>query len=198
MNDALRDRLLAEPDMEQQVELIKEALVEENQRITNELRSVSVEAANLKTGISEKDQTVAELQKELEARRSEEEGRRQELLQEQAIRQEMAGRLDLMGAAQKFIATSASMMAVLIGAGVGIGFLLDWVAEVDLWKVITGAEGLAILLGIWAIDWLGAKKSVILSTRASMRFRTAKNVLSVVALGVLANAIWHVVRQVWL
>ena len=91
---------------------------------------------------------MAELQKELEARRSEEEGRRQELLQGQTIRQEMAGHLDLMGAAQKFIATSASMMAVLIGAGVGTGFLLDWVAEVDLWKVITGAEGLAILLAL--------------------------------------------------
>jgi hypothetical protein len=61
VNQALRQKLAVEGDVRKQVELVREALVEENEKVRSALASTTEEAKRLKLEVAEKDEKVMAL-----------------------------------------------------------------------------------------------------------------------------------------
>lgn len=94
VNQALRQKLAVEGDVKKQIELVKEALLEENEKVRSALASAAEEAERLKREVKEKDDQIVRLSGLLDEHKTKITRTEAELGQERDARQDVTTRLD--------------------------------------------------------------------------------------------------------
>lgn len=211
IDDALRQKLSLEPDEEKQIEFVREALIEENKRIGNDLKVAQEEVKN-------KTYTIAELENEMGLQKTkikeykyelQKEKNTQKLLQEQieAHEKRIEELEDLKNKLQKkedqeniynqkrlFVTKYILILALFLFGALGLSLLQK--DFVDFKRFVIGALCVISLLWIYLIDLKGSKDNFIKEWNLFIIFRKFKNWLFGILLsGLLVNALWEILKN---
>jgi hypothetical protein len=210
VKEALRQKLLVETDTEKQVELIREALIEEHRRTEEQLQKVSKTAELLRIEIGEKEGMIDKLRERIEAQEKKLQERGSDLAKEEEERRLLENRLGIMEEKLRtkqeedrkqeriraFIRNSAYPTVVLLASLPLIIFLpLGGFVKALSLKYLIAIWGLLLTLWFMLIDRHGSSDQIIRDWRPFVIFHKFRKwlfgVLGVLTLGVLANALWE-------
>jgi hypothetical protein len=213
MSEGLRQRLLLEPAAETQVELIREALIQEEARLRRELTATRTEVDRLTGELQSKEGAVVELKRRLEETERRAKELEHRVVDEVRAREEILDRLTRLEAEQRdkaarqerqrymLIWLASPTLLLLVGV-----ILAWWAGDVSTWPIgqIWGRP-LMVLLLVSALVWLeaadrrGSSSRVISDTRVFKVLHRIKNwvlaVFSAVLLGVIGNAVWDWIKR---
>lgn len=214
MNSALRQRLQAEPDVERGTELVREALIEDSQRVRAELKAAEAKAQEFEREAAE---TIADLkQRGSQQKEALKESRRQ-LEQERASREDLEERLRGLERAlqtkeereqaeariRRFVLKWVIVPLALIAA-LGLGIAMP-VASFSAWGSLRsaltalGACTVSLILWLWSVESHGSADSVVSQWAPFAKLRTFKGrlfgVLGFIALGLVVQALWLAIAE---
>jgi hypothetical protein len=214
LSDALRQRIASEPEIEKQIQLVKEELIEEHQKLKTELQETRGEKERLDTEIKEKVETVTTLDKTIKEEHEKRElleTKVQQLEEEIRIQKEEAKKqreeVERQRQVRKFAIKWAAGPIMLIGlAGGSIAFLLVILTRWPFWWTALSLWSLLLMLWLWIIDRQGLKDPTIKEWRPFNVLHKFKKWLwgSLVLLlycalsGILGNACWEWFKKIWL
>jgi len=213
LNEALRERMKDSPDEERQIELVKEALIEENTRLRQQL----LEKEKIEGKQSE---MLQKFQESLERERSEKqrledqykekikelELKIKELTEEIRAKEEKEEKLRKVNTfvIKWVILPIMGIAAVVIGLWIMPFFGLDLgraAVVVDGFhlrlRIVWGTfAGLLMLLWLWIVDFQ-AKKQPVMKEHLLVRWITKFKdwLLGIVASGILINALWDWIKM---
>lgn len=213
MNDGLRQRLLLEPAAGAQVELIREALIQEEARLRTELTAARTEVNRLTGELQSKEGTVVELKQRLEETERKAKELERQLGDEVRRREEILDRLTRLEAEQRDKASRQEFRRYLVTWVASpvllllVGAVLAWLTrDVSIWPIgqIWGRPLLALLLAS-ALAWLeaadrrGSSSRAISDTRVFKVLHRIKNWiragLGAILLGVVGNAVYEWIKR---
>jgi hypothetical protein len=197
VNEALRQRIKNETNVEKQIELVREALIEQNQRAQAQIDEEKNKNKGYEQILQEKDADINKLrddlqftQAELAQEREERKGLSNELA---SIRQTLDRRdkeEDKKRAQQKFI---------------NIGLVIPFVLLLLIWFIIsTKFVNLILYAGIftggflvvwsWLFDYFGEKNKYVSDTRSFKVYHSLikwiPSILGVILIGIMTNALY--------
>lgn len=216
IKDALRQKLSSESDIKKQIELVKEALIEENQKTIKELEISKQEAEILRKEVNEKKNIIRKIEAEIATQRSENSEMKRLLSEEKKERERLEGRLlqlekELAFREQKdqtrkaigrfvrgWIPISLSVVALvgLLTGSVSIKFL-----KLSFWEICVIAWAVFLAIWIGLTDRCGLRNEVVRGSRLFVYFHKFKvllfTLLAAVFLGVLGNAFWEWIKRAY-
>ena len=215
MNDALRQKLAAESDITKQVELVREALIEEHRRMEEKHQQAVKKAEQLAEEIDQKDKIIKEMskkvatleekllttghqlesaqnrEKELEKRISQLETKERWRIEKQKKQSEIA----------RFVAfwiVIPTIFIALFGFYVSRYFFMG--TRFGFWGPAIGIWSFLLIIWICLADKEGQKKSKISDWSAFKLFHKIKNwvlrLFGLLLLGVIGNAIWDNLKKI--
>jgi hypothetical protein len=183
VNQALRQKLAVEGDVKKQIELVKEALVEENEKVRSALASTAEEAERLKREVKEKDEQIVRLSGLLDENRTKIERTEAELGRERDARQDVTTRLDRleqrMGEEsrkqeiRKFLFVSLTIIMMALGAASVCLYVLK--PGLGFWKTSSVVWSLIALIWMLLTDRWGQTKLAVKPWGPYLKFHEAKN-----------------------
>ena len=209
LNNALRQKLSAEADIEKQVKLVREALIEEHKEAQQRLKEMSEKAQRLKRDVDERNDTIQELQQELEVqehhseeiRRSLEERMSQLENKLQAKEEEEEAKKRIQGFIIRWLVAPILLIAL---SGASVSLFLAKFTRWGFWWTAIGVWSLLLMLWTYLTDRHGLKDPVIRNWQLFRLFHKVKNWLFAVLLsGILVNALWdwlktwELVKKIW-
>lgn len=211
LSDALRHKISAETQTEQQIRLIEQALIEEHSKLKKALDESTVRIGQLQKSDSEKDLIIAALKDQVERESSqrgilqtEAETARRELMSEKEARKSLELRITDLEKAEHAQGTKGLQRRFLISWGIGAPLLVgaaSWLTDLfghHSWRIDAITVSLLVVCWVWLASWDGNRKAEVKGTSAFKRFLTAKNwlfgILGALALGVAANALWEALK----
>jgi hypothetical protein len=215
VNDALRQKLFSERNLDKQVELIKEALIEQSALADQKLKELSQEAKSLEAIVSERDTRIGELlerTKNQEATLRETEDRlRAEKLEKDSLGQRLLRLEDSSrfqeGEAEKrarrlsYVTRLAVYLLFMIILGACGVLIVLRTTNFGIWKTILMISSLLAILLIWLADRRGLRDPIINDWQLFKRIHSVKNwlltVLWTILLSVLGNAVYGWIRENW-
>ncbi len=120
INDALRQKIVAEPDIEKEIELVKEALIEENEKAKEKISEQNSEIDSLGKHVDEKDSEIQKLQGKVQSQNN-------EIIEERDKRKELEERFDRIEKESviiKFKAKWTNLSLIALFIGLTISYLL--------------------------------------------------------------------------
>lgn len=151
LNDVLRQRLLAEPDVESQVQLIKEALIQEHETTQLQLKQVTEEVRRLEREKIDDKQAIQELGKQLGVEAEKSRNLKSQLQEEQRQRV-IAG----------FVRKWFVFAIILVGlSGILISSVLVKLAQWPFWGSLIGLWSGLLIPWLWITDRRGSKDRTI-------------------------------------
>lgn len=201
VNEALRQKLAVEGDVEKRVELVREVLTEQHEKIKSALESVTSESGRLKQEVAAKDTEIVGLRKELATqqeaatselqRRAELEGRIRSV--ERALEEERK-KGETRKAVQGFALLSVAGLAAALVLSLGMAVMLrsSW----GFWRPFLA--GCSVLLLVWAemTDRLGRARPAVKEWRLYGKFHKYKSWLWAVAIaGIIGNTAFAIIRS---
>jgi hypothetical protein len=199
VNEALRQRLSGERDIERQVELVKEALVEKYKITEDALRVAQRGEEDLRAKVSEKERTISEL----ETRLSEQHSRAQELedrLKKQVMemRRANATRKERRAFARNWLLLPPFFIGLF---GCALSWLLMRLLRLAFWTTAGWIWSVALFFWLWLADVRGQRNEAIPGWCVFDTIHAWKGLLfaalGAIALGILGNAAWEWLRG-WL
>ncbi len=189
MNSALRQRLQAEPDVERGTELVREALIEDNQRVRAELKAAQAKAQELERKAREGTAAVAALQQREAAQEAAVRESQRELKEERASRTSAEKRLKTVEAwvrekeeqqqirwfAAKWVIAPVALIAAL---GLGIAIPLATLSELSaFWSALTAIAvcSVSLVAWVWLADQRGSSDPSVSQWRPFRLFPAIKN-----------------------
>lgn len=215
LNNALRQKLKVEEDVQKQVELVREALIEEHQQTEQKLRETSEKAARLENEVQTKAGTITALEEMIDERTRRIADYETELTRErkasQSLEEKMAKLESNLEKQQKqieeeglrkerrwFVTKCVAVAIVFMAAGFLLSVLGQTIVPWPLWKIMVFTEGLLLMLWIGVIDYYGSGNPRITEWKVFMAFQKLKKFLfGGVGLGVLGNAAWDWLKRMW-
>ena len=216
MKDVLRQKLSAESDVKKQVELIREALIEENQKTLEKLRQTKQESEILQKKLDEKEDTIKKIEQQMGVQKAEfgeikklfEEERKEretlidrfhQLEKELAVKKEEEERTRRIG---RFLKIYIPLPILLVAfSGLAASSVLTKLLKFNFWQICIGVWMFMLAIWIWFIHGAGLKDETIKDTRAFAIFHKFKvllfSLLGAVFLKVLGNGLWEWIKQVW-
>jgi hypothetical protein len=206
LNQALRQKLAVEGDIKKQIELVKEALIEENEKVRSALENTTEEAKRLKLENAEKDGQIAMLGHALEEQKAKIMGTESDLAHERAARRDIEGRLDGLerrtaqqaasAEIRRFLASSLTLLALAFG--ITGACLMRWKPALGFWKSSSVVWSLLALIWMWTTDRWAQTKPAVREWRPYARFHKVKDwFFGIVALVLAWTAIEFVGRAVY-
>ncbi len=195
VSQTLRQKLAAEGDVKRQIELVKEALVKENENVRSALASSAEEASHLRQEVAQKDQEIAALGRTLNEQNAKIAQAEAELDRQRNARQELEARLgrveqeiheeserrEATKQIRSFLLGSAALLVLALGATAGS--LVLWRPTLGFWKASSVIWSVAVLVWMWAADSWGQNRPRVKAWGPYAGFQKAKNWLfGVVAL----------------
>jgi len=203
LNDALRQRLQVEGDLEKHVELVREALIEDSQRIRAELKAAEAKAQDLKQRGDQQIEAIRESERQLEEERAYRKDLEKRLKEVEAglrskEEQEQA-RAQITDFAAKWV---IAPLVVILASGLGISIpvvsLTPW-GSLRSALMAAGVWSVSLILWVWLVDWRGSKDPFVTRWRPFGFFQAFKArlfaALGVVVLAVFASALWELMRS---
>lgn len=179
VNDALRGKLAMEGDVQKQVELVREALVEENQEVRSELSLAAQEVDRLKRELAGKDTEARQLRESSDQDKKAanemlvalQEERRQRQVAEDSLRGRDAER-DRDRARREFVMLSVAALVILVlVAGVFIRLSNQ---ALRLYRAAPLVYTIILLVWSWGADAWGQRKPAVKDWRPYGRFRNLR------------------------
>jgi len=206
LNEALRQRLSAESDMEKQVQLVKEALIEEYQKTYQKLKETVEEAESLKGKVVQKEVTIQKLQQEMSSQK-------QELEEERKARKALEGKVQKLEERlraekekqkrRKFIRNCLFTLVLLVGLlGTYVSRVLAKLVPGGFWWVAPGIWSLGLISWVWLIGLYGSKDSTIREWQPFRLFQKARKwlfgILGLILATVISNIVWELLKKmIW-
>ena len=205
LNEALRQRLSAESDMEKQVQLVKEALIEEYQKTYQKLKETVEEAESLKGKVVQKEATIQKLQQEMSVQKKklEEERKARKALENKIQELEESLRVEKeKQKRRKFIRNCLSALVLLVGLLGTASWVLAKLTPVGFWSVALGIWSLGLIFWVWLIGLYGSKDFTIREWRLFRLFQKARkwlfSILGLILVSVLSNIVWELLKKmIW-
>jgi hypothetical protein len=178
VNQALRQEIALEKDIEKQVNLVRGALVEENERARQHLERASEEKERLAKEVSDKNRLIEELNAQL-ARQGEHARSLEEKLvlsqnSEEPARArapEVSNPREHHGAKMQIVYFSMTSVILLPFLFLAATFLLRWIRNPsDQEKMQIVLSGGMAFLWVLLVDWFGGKSEAIRSWKLYIRF----------------------------
>ena len=197
VNEALRQRIKNETNVEKQIELVREALIEQNQKAQAQIDEEKNKNKGYEQILQEKDEDINKLRDDLQSTQTElaqEREERKSLSSELAsIRQTLDRRdkdEDIKRAQQKFINIGVVIPFALL--------LLAWIVISTKYTnlilyagIITGGF---LVVWSWLFDYFGEKKKYISDTRSFKIYHSlikwVLSILGVILIGIMTNALY--------
>lgn len=214
MKDALRQKLAVESDITKRIELVKEALIEENQKTQHELKETRDKAESLKREVDEKDEIIKRIKEEEETLRKklidtehllDEEHKERQKLGEMVhqLKEDLLKKKEKEG---KRIETRQFTIKWFISPILLIGLCGGIIPEYFLkstrlgyWGSAIGIWSLLLIFWVWLADKQGLKIQTVKDWPLFNTFHKFKRwlffVLGTVVLGVIINALWDLIKQ---
>jgi hypothetical protein len=178
VNQALRQEIALEPDVQKQVDLVKNALVEENERARRHLEEVRQETERLNTEVSDKNRVIDQLQSQLA-----EQGQRVRQLEEQTQRTENTEVVAAATApAMRYIDAQTQILYFSTAAIFLLLFLLlaspllsrihGYPADPTRARTVMWAA--SAFIWVLAVDWSGGKSGAVRSWSIFVKFHEFK------------------------
>ncbi len=185
VNDALRQKLAVAPENERQIELVREALIEEEKKARDELGSAKKQIADLTTKLVAQELTIQETSASLGTLKAElEERKRRDT--EKRVKNEFA---------RKWLAFPLSLIIVL---GVAGSLLVPAETKWSFWWTLLVVWSLGLITWLWVLDQRGAKHPVIRNQKGFLVFRRWKKrifiLLGTILTGLIISATWEAIR----
>jgi len=215
MNDALRQKLAAESDITKQVELVREALIEEHRRIEGKLQEAVKKSDLLAKEIDQKDEIIRGMagkidtlkenllstEHQLETAQRSEKKLEERISQLEAIESRRIEKQELRSEIAKFAAFWIVMPVIFIAL---FGFYLSRYffmgTRPGFWGPAIGIWSFLLIIWVWLADKKGQKKSRISDWSTFKIFHKTKNwvlrLFGLLLLGVLGNAIWDSFKKI--
>lgn len=206
LNQALRQKLAVEGRIEQQVQLVREALFEEEKKIRAELEERRVEAESLRTQAEKKEQAITQLRQQFQDSQT-------KLNQERQVRQRLEERVKALeqvaldarrgdearGQRLRFILLHGVVPLALITLLAFLsGLLVRRLTGCQPWLAATTVSVLLLVPALWLTDRSGLRNQVIREWSIFIAFHRFKRkllgVLLATLIGVLANGLWDRIK----
>ncbi|NWF91434.1 MAG: hypothetical protein HXY46_00835 [Syntrophaceae bacterium] len=204
INEALRNKLTGVSDIEKEVELVREALVEENKKVREKLEVAESKVNKTKLVISKLQQQIEKSEKQFA-----EEHQLRMSLETRII--ELESRIETIGQQRElshrrqmfvirwFILPAAFI--ILIGLATSSEILRFVSGKVGFWEATIGIWSLFSIIWLWLLARIGSKDSGIKLWQPFIFLHKFKNwafaVLGALTLKVLASAIWDWIKHVF-
>jgi len=183
VNQALRQKLAVEGDIKKQVELVREALVEENEEVRSMLANTTEEAKLLKREIAEKDEMITSLSRTLDEYTRKLSQTDEDLARTQAARQ-----------IRGFLIWSVLLIVLALGAtSAGLVF---WKPRLGFWKTSSVVWSAVVLVWMWLTDWRGQTRPSVKGWRPYAKFHEARKYLFGLVVAVTAWTFYQFVGGV--
>jgi len=216
LNNALRQKLSVEVDVDKQIELVKEALIEENQKVRRELENTHSRLRNLEVETNKKEEVIAKLEDQIRQDKRTIEESEKTLAEEREARKPLEERLNR-------IETNLKDKEIKEKEKKRIGqFVVKWViipiviilvlgpftssltvsrTKWEFWLSTLGVWSLLLIVWIKFMDNKGTRDPILRDWKTFVFFHKFKKwlfyVLGVVLLGVLGNAGWDWIKSLW-
>ena len=197
VNEALRQRIKNETNVEKQIELVREALIEQNQKAQTQIDEEKNKNKRYEQILQDKDADINKLrddlqftQTELAQEREERKGLSSELASIRQILDRRDKDEDKKRVQQKFIIIGVVFPFVLLLL-VWIVILTEFVNLILYAGIFTGGF---LVIWSWLFDYLGKKNSYISDTRSFKVFHSLikwiLSILGVILIGIMTNALY--------
>jgi hypothetical protein len=199
LNDALRQRIASERDINKQIELVREALIEEHKSVALKLREADEKGAKLAEAVEEQKRAIAELARTVEAGAQHIDAARAET---EALRFELSGLKEADAARRtrgRFALQWVLSPAVIVSFVVPIGasrFTGGWTPRFWFWSASSWCLCLAALF--WVVERQGSKNPLVASWRLFEQLRRFRKFLyGALILPMLSRMVWELGRHFW-
>jgi len=178
VNQALRQEIALEGDVQKQVDLVRGALVEENEKVRQHLERASEEKERLTLEVSDKNRVIDELKARL-AERGEQARSLQEKLErsknsdeaEQGTGTGVLSPHDDLGARMQIFYFSLTSLILLPFLILASSFCLRWLHNpLDAWKAQIVVFSSMAFLWVILVDWFGGRSKAIRSWSVYVKF----------------------------
>jgi hypothetical protein len=188
VNEALRQKISGVADIQKQIELVREALIEENKRVESELQSAKGEVSNLRNELGTKGKRIGEL----ENRVMQLEGKLEEGIKQETERK-------VLGEFRQRWVILPLILILLVSAG--LSYMVTSLVDVRFWQAFIGLYFLLLIPWAYLADRRGSRIPVIANWKpfsALRRFRLwVFGAIVTVTLAVLGNAIWEALKSLF-
>ena len=206
---ALRSRVAGVADVESQIELVREALVEETKRLEGEAVQLRLERSDLEQGVAQRDLEIAELRSEVKEVRGAHTEKSEELESERARAGELEDELLRLQreseheqrcrrAWGRLAVRSTLFVLVFFG---GVASATSWVVAhvgFPVWVILAGTYSLAAGGTLLCVEWSVRRQTELTGHWVVRLLIQARKGLWVaiwtVAIGLLISAVWESIR----
>ncbi len=184
MNQALRSRLHGATSADHDIELVREALIEENNRAATNLREATEEKARLAAESKRKDETIAALEDRIEERnRLHEESMKMHSNERDSWEQRIK-RLESNSQRRKFVTWSVCLPITLVGSiGFGIIHFVRSIGHLGFWWSTLFLWGIGLTMWVFLVDRQGSRNEAISGWTPFIQVHRFKNWLFALFVG---------------
>lgn len=208
LNDVLRQKLALEKNVEKQIDLVREALIEENERVRGELRQERLEAERLRKDTVLKSEMVEALERTSEERKSQLDLAQRELQDSERRRLDLEAKLNRIEEELREVKSSAAerqqrtaflggclLLLVLLEAAFSVfAYLTKW--HWGYWRTNIFVWSIALGVWVWLADYVGQSKSLIRKWSPFVRFhKLTKWVYGGLATELIGHALWEILKR---
>jgi len=213
LNNALRQNLSAETDVDKQIELVREALIEENQKVRRELENTHSRLHDLEVETSKKEETIAKIEDQTRRHKRAIEESERTLAEERKDRKSLEERLNRIETNLKdkerkdeekkrigqFVVKWAIIPIVIILAlGLMASSFTMSLTKWGFWQSTLVVWSLLLILWIKLTDKQGTHDPILRDWRIFVFFHKFKKwffyFLGAVLLSVIGNAVWDYIK----
>ncbi len=220
MNDALRQKLAVELDITKQIELIREALIEEHRKIEGKLKEAVEKSDRLIKEIGQKDETIKEMEEkigalqeklsnaqlQLETAQNKERILEKRINQLERIESDRIEKQQLRNEIAKFAIfwiLVPIIFIALFGFFVSRYFFID--TRYGFWGPAIGICSLLLIIWAWQVDKAGQKRTRIVGWKIYNIFHRFKKwlsrllglILASVLIDALGDALWGIMKKIF-
>jgi hypothetical protein len=213
MKEALRQKMLVEPNVEKQIQLVKEALIEEHKKTENKLQEVKEKTELLEQNIGERDKVIKQLQQEVDEKTrklanaenyiNEERPERKSLhdkivqleIDLNLIKEEVKKRNNI----RAFVIKWLTILIGLLFLGGLITYIISKVMTIGLLKTLFLLLLPALMCWIWLVSRNGSQIPLIQEWHVFNKFQNFKKWffggLFTLFIALLAKVIWEIFKS---
>ncbi len=211
LSDALREKILAEKEIDAQTLLVKEALIEEDNKVRQALSKSAEELCQLRRDDDTKRLAIEALKIQIENGATE----KAELLQriesvqgklrtEEDSKKSLESRVNQLESAQSLVTRRAEVTrflgiwVILAPLLIALGWWVTHSLGGGSWRL--DAVTVCVLVAVWALltSWDGRRRPIVRDTAFFSLFlkmnRWISGILGTLALGIIANALWETIK----
>jgi hypothetical protein len=209
VNEILRQKLVAEPDVEKQVALVHDALVEQQGKTEERLRESTQLAASLEKETKEKDARIKNLNELLVHRETKVQYTEQALEGERKARRQLEKEIGQIGAELKtekekqetkihrrhYVTKSAIELVSSAGIfALGTSALISYYASWGFGKTASAVCSLSLILWLWLVDIQGMREPYVKDWKPFGMVHKFKLWLFLLLFAITANAVWDWIK----